>query len=90
MHLGLNILDAIGTSLIPVSMFGFSTAIRYSFNNQIEWVIALLFIAGGIGGGFLGTKFASKLPKNTLSIVFAFLLMIVAVNIMLKSLSAGV
>jgi Sulfite exporter TauE/SafE len=30
MHLGLNIIDAIGTSLIPVSMFGFSTAIRYS------------------------------------------------------------
>jgi uncharacterized membrane protein YfcA len=63
MHLGLNIIDAIGTSLIPVSMFGFSTAIRYSFNNQIEWVIALLFIAGGICGGMLGTRFASKLPK---------------------------
>jgi uncharacterized membrane protein YfcA len=63
---------------------------RYSFNNQIERVIALLFIAGGIGSGFLGTKFASKLPKNTLYIVFAFLLMIVAVYIMLKSLSAGV
>jgi uncharacterized membrane protein YfcA len=41
------------------------------------------------GGGFLGTKFTSKLPKNTLSIVFSFLLMIVAVYIMLKSLSAG-
>ena len=48
MHLGLNIIDAIGTSLIPVSMFGFSTAIRYSFNNQIEWVVALLFIIGGL------------------------------------------
>lgn len=89
MHLGLNIIDSIGTSLIPVSIFGFSTAIRYSFSNQIEWVIALLFIVGGIGGGFIGTKFASRLPKNTLSIVFAFLLMIVAVYIMLKSVSAG-
>ncbi|HEY7079988.1 MAG TPA: sulfite exporter TauE/SafE family protein, partial [Nitrososphaeraceae archaeon] len=85
MHLGLNIIDAIGTSLIPVSMFGYSTAIRYSFNNQIEWVIALLFIGGGIGGGILGTKFASKLPKKTLSMAFAFLLIIVAVYIISKS-----
>lgn len=50
MHLGLNIIDAIGTSLIPVSMFGFSAAIRYWINNQIDWIIALLFIIGGIGG----------------------------------------
>jgi uncharacterized protein len=85
MHLGLNIIDAIGTSLIPVSMFGFSTAIRYSFNNQIEWVIALLFIVGGIFGGMLGTRFASKLPKKTLSVVFAFLLIVVAVYIISKS-----
>ncbi|MGA9845918.1 MAG: sulfite exporter TauE/SafE family protein, partial [Nitrososphaeraceae archaeon] len=85
MHLGLNIIDAIGTSLIPVSMFGFSTAIRYSFNNQIEWVVALLFIVGGIFGGMLGTRFASKLPKKTLSVVFAFLLIVVALYIISKS-----
>jgi uncharacterized membrane protein YfcA len=85
MHLGLNIIDAIGTSLIPVSMFGFSAAIRYSFNNQIEWIIALLFIIGGIGGGILGTKFAEKSPRKMLSSVFAFLLIIVAIYIILKS-----
>ncbi len=89
MHLGLNIVDAIGTSLIPVSMFGFSTAIRYSFSNQIEWVIAFLFIIGGVCGGLIGTRLTSKLPKNTLSIVFASLLIIVAMYIMLKSVSAG-
>ena len=77
--------SAIGTSLIPVSMFGFSTAIRYSFNNQIEWFIALLFISGGIGGGILGTKFASMLPKKTLSIAFAFLLIMVDMYIITKS-----
>jgi uncharacterized protein len=85
MHLGLNIIDAIGTSLIPVSVFGFSTAIRYSFNNQIEWIIALPFIVGGMFGGLLGTRFASKLPKNTLSIVFAILLIVVAIYVVLKS-----
>jgi uncharacterized protein len=85
MHLGLNIIDAIGTSLIPVSMFGFSTAIRYSLSNQIEWVIALLFIIGGIGGGMLGTKFAAKAPRKMLTSIFAFLLIVVAIYIILKS-----
>ena len=77
MHLGLNIMDAIGTSLIPVSMFGFSAGIRYWINNQIEWIIALLFIIGGIGGGILGTKFVERAPKKMLSNVFAILLIIV-------------
>ena len=90
MHLGLSIIDAIGTSLIPVSMFGFTTAIRYSLNNQIEWIIALLFIVGGICGGMLGTRFAVKLPKKTLSVVFAVLLIIVAVYIISKSVLLGV
>jgi uncharacterized protein len=85
MHLGLNIIDAIGTSLIPVSMFGFSAAIRYWINNQIEWIIALLFIIGGIGGGILGTKFVERAPKKMLSNVFAILLIIVAIYIILKS-----
>jgi uncharacterized protein len=85
MHLGLNIIDAIGTSLIPVSMFGFSTAIRYCINNQIEWIIALLFIIGGISGGILGTKFVEKAPRKMLSNVFAILLIIVAIYIILKS-----
>lgn len=85
MHLGLGIIDAIGTSLIPVSMFGFTAAIRYSLNNQIEGIIALLFIVGGICGGMLGTRFAAKLPKKTLSVVFAVLLIIVAVYIISKS-----
>jgi uncharacterized protein len=85
MHLGLNIIYAIGTSLIPVSMFGFSAAIRYWINNQIEWIIALLFIIGGIGGGILGTKFVERAPKKMLSNVFAILLIIVAIYIILKS-----
>jgi uncharacterized protein len=89
MHLGLNIVDAIGTSLIPVSMFGLSAAIRYWINNQIEWIIALLFIIGGIGGGILGTKFVERAPKKMLSNVFAILLIIVAIYIILKSVLVG-
>jgi hypothetical protein len=33
--------DAIGTSFILNMYIDFSTAIRYSFNNQIELVIAV-------------------------------------------------
>ena len=67
-------------------MFGFSTAIRYSFSNQIEWVIALLFIIGGMGGGILETKFAAIAPRKMLTTIFAILLITVAIYIILKSM----
>lgn len=83
---GLNIIDAIGTSLLSVSAFGLTTAIRYSLDSQISWAIASLFIAGGIGGGMVGTKLSSKAPKRTLSKIFAVLLLVVATYIILSTI----
>lgn len=85
MYSGLSIIDAIGTSLISVGAFGLTTAVRYSLDSQINWFIASMFIAGGIWGGMLGTKFASKAPKRTLSKIFAILLLVVAAYIILKT-----
>ncbi len=43
MHFSMNIVDAIGTSLLPVSLFGFTTAIRYSIPINVS--IKTRFIA---------------------------------------------
>lgn len=83
---GLNIIDAIGTSLLPVSAFGLTTAIRYSLEAQIQWFVSILFIVGGIGGGFAGTKLSVKLPRGKLSKVFSILLVAVALFMIAKTL----
>lgn len=85
MHFNLNIVDAIGTSLLPVSSFGLATAARYSISNQIDWIISLLFIVGGIMGGKIGTFVSSRTPKDILTKMFSILLIIVAVSIILDS-----
>jgi uncharacterized membrane protein YfcA len=76
----------VGTSLIPVSTFGFLTATRYSLSGDIKWFISLLFIGGGILGGVYGTRMSSKISKERLQKVFAIILIVVAVYIILKTL----
>ena len=83
---GLTITDAVGTSLISVSTFGFLTATRYSLSGEINWLISLLFIGGGILGGIFGTRMSSKVSKEKLKMVFAIILIVVAVYIILRSL----
>ena len=82
---GLNILDAIGTSLLPVSAFGFTTAMRYAIDNQINWIVSALFITGGIGGGMLGTKLSTKVPLQKLAKLFAILLLLVATYVIARN-----
>ncbi len=78
---GLGIFDAIGTSLIPVSIFGFITATKYAFVGHINWFVTSLFIIGGALGGLLGTKLTDKIPRITLSKIFAIMLIAVAIYI---------
>jgi uncharacterized protein len=78
---GMPILNAIGSSLFSVSSFSMTTAINYALSDLIEWVIALLFIAGGIAGGYLGTRAAMKLATNRRSLTFVFAGVIFAVAI---------
>jgi uncharacterized protein len=77
---GMPILNAIGSSLFSVGSFGLTTAINYALSGLIEWTIALLFIAGGIGGGFLGMRAAIGLAarRRTLTYVFSGVIFAVA------------
>lgn len=84
LHSGLNISNAIGTSLIPVSMFGATTALGYSFANQVNIVISILFVIGGAGGGFLGTKMLTRVPMNIVTNVFGILTGVVGVYMILR------
>ena len=86
---GLNMIDAIGTSLLPVSTFSSVTAARYSLSGEINLPVAILFVLGGMIGGLYGTKLSSKVPKDTLKQVFAIILIVIAIYIIIKSMSFG-
>ena len=82
---GLNIIQAIGTSLVSVSSFGLTTAARYFIAGQIDLIIAMLLIIGGVMGGYLGAKTSKKIPKENLSKVFAVVLFAVAAYIVIRT-----
>lgn len=81
---GMPILNAIGSSLFSVAIFGLATAVNYALSGFVAWIVAAQFIAGGAVGGWLGTKAAVGLAakKRVLSTVFAAVLFMVAAYIL--------
>lgn len=84
----LNIIQAVGTSLISVGTFGLVTALRYSLSGDLNILITVLYIIGGIGGGWIGAHFASKVSKRTLTKIFAIIIILVAIYMLYMNFSA--
>ncbi len=83
------IINAVGTSLVAVTAFGLTTAINYAFSGLVDWVLAGVFIAGGVVGGFGGTVAAKRLSgSGHLTSVFAGLIFVVAAYMLWKSAAA--
>jgi uncharacterized protein len=86
---GMSIMNAISSSLVAVTAFGLTTAASYAYSGLISWVLAGLFIAGGIAGGLIGTRSARLLSarRGALNIVFAFVIIAVALYMLARNLS---
>lgn len=82
---GLNIIQAIGTSMIPVSSFGLVTAGRYFVDGNVNFVIAMLFVVGGIIGTRIGIKALEKIPKQNVVKIFSMMLFGVAAYIVIRT-----
>lgn len=89
MYLDINIVNSIGTSLLPVSFFGLTTAMSYSFAGHINFLIAIVLIFGGIIGGKVGTALSSRASKILLTRIFSVLLIAVALYIIIKTTMMG-
>ncbi|WP_083591901.1 sulfite exporter TauE/SafE family protein [Aurantimonas sp. 22II-16-19i] len=89
---GMPMLNAIGSSLVAVAAFGLTTALNYAFSGLVDWPLAVVFVAGGIVGGLLGTLVARWLSgkKGALNVAFAGLIFVVAVYMLYKSAAAFV
>ncbi|MCA0201027.1 MAG: sulfite exporter TauE/SafE family protein [Proteobacteria bacterium] len=84
---GMPIINAIGSSLVAVFAFGLTTALNYARSGLIDWPLALVFIAGGVLGGFGGAIAAKRLSekRGRLTTIFAGLIFVVAAYILWKS-----
>lgn len=86
---GMPILNAVGSSLVAVTAFGLTTAANYAASGLVHWTLSALFVAGGVLGGLLGARAARTLSarKGALNTVFAVLIVVVAVYMLVRSLS---
>ena len=87
---GMPLLTAIGSSLVAVTAFGLTTAANYAWSGLVDWPLAAVFIAGGIGGGVVGAFAAGQFAKRRglLGSLFATLIFIVAIYMAWRSASA--
>lgn len=88
---GMPMLAAIGSSLLSVGTFGLTTAINYARSGLLDFTVALLYIGGGVVGGWAGTRVATHLGKHskgTLNLIFALLVAVVALYMLWRNLSA--
>jgi len=85
---GLNIIQAVGTSLVSVGVFGLVTAIRYSLNGDVNPIISALYVAGGVLGGWVGAYYASKVSKRLLTKIFAIIIILVAIYMLYLNFTA--
>lgn len=80
---GMPMINAIGSSLVAVTAFGFTTAINYAASGLVDWPLAVVFIAGGIAGGIAGIFASRRLHarKGALNLVFSGMIFMVAAYI---------
>lgn len=82
------LLNAIGSSLVSVAAFGATTAASYALSGLVDWMLAGLFIAGGVIGGFIGIRIAGRLAGNrrTLTVIFSIVVALVGAYVVIRGL----
>jgi uncharacterized membrane protein YfcA len=84
------LMNAIGSSLVSVTVLGLTTAASYAWSGLVDWLLAGLFIVGGILGGLVGIRLARHLTahKNALARIFSGTVITVGIYVIARSLTA--
>ncbi len=88
---GMNILNAIATSLFSVGSFGLATALNYALAGLVDWPLALKFITGGLVGGWIGATLAGRLSRRreVLTYLFSAAITVVALFMLYRAFGAA-
>jgi uncharacterized membrane protein YfcA len=84
-------LNAVGSSLVSVALFGATTSINYALSGYVLWDIAAWMILGGLIGGAGGVWASRRLAahRSALQRVFAIFVLIVAAYVAVRALTAA-
>ena len=87
---GMPLVNAVGSSLLSVGLFGTTTAITYALAGYVNWLIAAEYLLGGILGGIVGARLSISLAKqrDSLTRLFAGMLLLVAVYMLYVNATA--
>lgn len=77
---GMPMILAVGTSLFAVGTFGLTTAVNYALSGLVSLPIMAEYLAGGLAGGWLGVRWATRLAaaRGVLNRLFAAFVAVVA------------
>ena len=80
----------VGSSLVSVAVFGFTTAATYAWHGDVLWDVAGLMILGGAAGSALGVWTGRRLAarRSALQRVFAAFIVAVAAYVVWRTLGA--
>jgi uncharacterized membrane protein YfcA len=84
---GMPIINAVGSSLFAVSVFGFTTAASYALSGLVDWSLAMELVAGGVAGGIIGVRISARLAarRRLLERVFAGIVLVLAVSVAIRA-----
>lgn len=80
---GMCMIKTVGTSLISVGTFGVASAIEYAVYGYVLPLVSISYLVGGIGGGYLGSSIASRMPRGMLRKIYAGIIIAVAIYIII-------
>jgi len=75
---------AVGTSLLSVGTFGLATGLEYMFYGDVALAISILYLIGGVIGGYAGTSLAVRIPRDRLRVIYGIIIVIVGIYMVLK------
>jgi uncharacterized protein len=83
------ILNAVGTSLFAISVFGLATTLNYARSGLVDWPLAGMLVAGGLVGSMFGARAAKRLAahKGALNAVLATMIVLVALAMLARQFS---
>jgi len=85
--IGVPTITAIGTSLVIVFLTSCYGAAVYAIGQYVEWIPALITLAGSLIGVQLGVYATKYVTGTKKKILFALLLLVVAASVFLKQIN---